>query len=225
MASTALIFDFLKTLSRHNDREWFKAHRDQYERALSAVYGITGELLSMVGEYDTESTVGLEPKDCVFRIYRDIRFSPDKSPYKQYFGIYIARGGKSSMRGGYYLHLQPGDRSFVAGGIWGAKGPLLHAIRRSIEDDHDVFSSIVEREDFRKDFRFPEEEKLRRVPTGFSKESPVAEYLKLKNFTPICSLDDKAVLSDDIIDRTAVLFRELQPLNDFLNYTYDQFNE
>ena len=98
MASTALIFDFLKTLSRHNDREWFKAHRDQYERALSAVYGITGELLSMVGEYDTESTVGLEPKDCVFRIYRDIRFSPDKSPYKQYFGIYIARGGKSSMR-------------------------------------------------------------------------------------------------------------------------------
>lgn len=92
MTPTSLIFDFLKDLSRHNDREWFKAHRERYDSALEAVYGIASQLIVSVGEYDPESTMGLVAKDCVFRIYRDIRFSLDKSPYKQYFGIYIARG-------------------------------------------------------------------------------------------------------------------------------------
>ena len=225
MTPTSLIFDFLKDLSRHNDREWFKAHRERYDSALEAVYGIASQLIVSVGEYDPESSMGLVAKDCVFRIYRDIRFSLDKSPYKQYFGIYIARGGKSSMRGGYYLHLQPGDHSFVAGGIWGARGAFLHAIRKSIDEEYDDFSAIVNEEGFRNAFSFPEDDKLKRVPLGFAKDSPATEFLKLKNFTPLSPLSDKDVLSKDFVERAETLFRKLSPLNEFLNYTYDQFNE
>src|SRR5690606_17164257 len=124
---------------------------------------------------------GRSPKDAIFRIFRDVRFSKDKTPYKKHFSAYFSRGGRKWPGAGYYLHLQPGE-SFIAAGIWEADGPLLKKIRQEIDYNFDELQSIVGTTAFRKQFGELKGDALIKVPAGYPADHPAAAYLKHKGF-------------------------------------------
>jgi uncharacterized protein (TIGR02453 family) len=123
----------------------------------------------------------VDVKECVFRIYRDIRFSTDKTPYKTHFGVYIASaGGRKSQRGGYYLHLDPAG-SFIAVGVWCPPPNILKALRQSVFDNIDELNEIRNEASFSTYFKtFFEEDKLKKVPAGFPRDFPDAELFKVE---------------------------------------------
>lgn len=139
---------FLKNLKKNNERDWFQANKKAFDAAQDNMTAFAGYLIGEIGKFD-EGVAGLDPKACVFRIYRDTRFSKDKSPYKTNLGAYIAPGGRKSMLPGYYFHLEPGA-SFVAGGKHIPDGPELLKIRNAIVDNTPAFLEIVEKKSFQK---------------------------------------------------------------------------
>lgn len=144
------VFDFLAQIAEHNDRDWFKSHRSLYDTATEAFNEIVEGLIARISEFEPE--VGrLSPHDCTYRIYRDVRFSNDKRPYKLHMGAYINSHGKKSMHGGYYIHFQPGN-CFAAGGCYCLDNKTLKAIRESIVDNLDEFRNIVEKKRIQKPF-------------------------------------------------------------------------
>ena len=135
------IINFLKELNENNDREWFAQNKSRYEKVKSKFEEISRLLISEISIFDNDIK-NVDVKDCVFRIYRDIRFSTDKTPYKTHFGVYIASaGGRKSQRGGYYLHLDPAG-SFIAVGVWCPPPNILKALRQSVCDNIDELNEI-----------------------------------------------------------------------------------
>ena len=139
---TSVVFRFLKELAANNNREWFNAHRDRYEAARQAFDDLLGTVINRLSVFDP-SVRGIEPKDCTYRIYRDTRFSEDKTPYKTHFGGYINAKGKKSNHCGYYIHVEP-DNCMLAGGSYCLPSPVLRAVRQAVYDNIDEFRSIVE---------------------------------------------------------------------------------
>ena len=158
----------------------------------------------------------LNPKDCIFRIYRDVRFSPNKDPYKTNFGAYMAKGGRKSIYAGYYFHLDA-ESSFISGGIYMAEPDVMKQIREDIDIYSDEFLAIVNEKRFKNTFSFFENEKLSRVPKGFDKDSPMAEYLKFKHITPYRDLSEKEICGDNLLNIALDTYKTLKPLNDFIN--------
>jgi uncharacterized protein (TIGR02453 family) len=135
------VLQFLRELEVNNNRAWFEENKKRYLAVKALHEAFVAELIHGVGLFDPE-VAGLEVKDTVFRIYRDVRFSPDKSPYKTHIGAYLARGGRKSPRGGYYVHLEPGH-SFFSGGIWCPEAPLLRALREDVFNSVEEFKAII----------------------------------------------------------------------------------
>lgn len=136
------ILQFLTELVANNNREWFAENKGKYELALNQFTEIVNTLIAQIGEFDA-SIRGMQAKDCIFRIYRDVRFSHDKSPYKNHFGAYIsANGGRKSERAGYYIHFEP-NASLLAGGLYCPTPPVLKAIRQSVFDNIEEYKEIV----------------------------------------------------------------------------------
>ena len=126
------ILDFLTELRQHNNRDWFNERKDRFYELRATFLNRVDELIRLISVFDEEIS-GLEAKNCVYRIYRDTRFSPDKTPYKTFFSAYIAsKGGKKSLRAGYYLHLEPGN-CLLGGGVWCPESKLLKELREHIE--------------------------------------------------------------------------------------------
>ena len=165
-----VIFQFLKELSANNNREWFNAHREQYENARNEFENLLTVIISRISLFD-ESIRGIEARDCTYRIYRDTRFSEDKTPYKNHFGGYINAKGKKSDHCGYYVHLQPGN-CLLAGGSYCPPSPLLKALRQAVYDNMDEFRGIVEDPAFKQYFPVVGENFLKTAPKGFSKDYP-----------------------------------------------------
>ena len=179
---------FLKTLEKNNNRDWFN-NKEIYLQAKEDVELFIESLIHEVAEFD-EEILKLDPKKAVFRIYRDIRFSKNKTPYKKHFGASLGmkKGQKTS---GYYLHIEP-RKSFLAGGIYSPDPSDLKKIRHEISASGEEFLAILENENFRNNFRgLSVEQKLQRVPAGFEKDHPMAEYLKLKSFTVSHPISDE----------------------------------
>jgi uncharacterized protein (TIGR02453 family) len=168
----------------------------------------------------TDPTIGsLKAKECMFRINRDIRFSKDKSPYKTNFGASINRGGKKSSFAGYYFHCEPGE-SFVGGGLWMPMPPELKKVRQEIDYCFDEFKKIIGSKKFKSiygDLSREEEMSLSKVPQGFEKDSPAADYIKMKSFIAMKSFSEKDMLSKDLIRQTITAFESLYPLIQFIN--------
>jgi uncharacterized protein (TIGR02453 family) len=170
-------------------------------------------LIGEIGKFDP-AVAGLDPKSCVFRIYRDIRFSKDKSPYKTNLGAYISPGGRKSMQPGYYIHVQPGQ-CFIAAGMPDAAELLK--IRSAINRNPKEFLGIVEKRSFRERFGELHGERLSRPPKGFSEDSPGIEYLKLKSFTVSNDYkDNKLIVSADFPKQVVKDFKAMFPLVDYL---------
>lgn len=216
------IINFLKELNENNNREWFAQNKSRYEKVKSKFEEISRLLISEISVFDNDIK-NVDVKDCVFRIYRDIRFSTDKTPYKTHFGVYIASaGGRKSQRGGYYLHLDPAG-CFIAVGVWSPPPNILKALRQSVCDNIDELNEIRNEASFSTYFKtFFEEDKLKNVPAGFPRDFPDAELLKLKHYMVEYKLDDKILNASDFVLQLAQIARAGYPLNKFLNYTVDE---
>jgi len=215
--------DFLVALKANNDRDWFNANKEWFQKSAEEFKEFTNSLILGINEFD-DFVGSIDPKDCIFRVYRDVRFSANKAPYKTNFGAYIARGGRKSPYAGYYLHLDT-DSSFASGGIYMAEPNVMKRIREDIDLYPDDFLAIVDSKKFKETFQFFDEEKLKRVPQGFDKDSPVAEYFKFKHITPYHSLSEKDITDKNLLKNTLAVFKEMKPLVDFLNRSIRGLNE
>ena len=218
----ALVFKFLKALSKNNDREWFKQNRSAYDEARAAFEEMVAELIVRLSSFDS-SVAHLSVKDCTYRIYRDIRFSSDKSPFKLHFGAYVNAHGKSnSQHGGYYLHLEPGN-SLVAGGAYCLEPKVLRAVRESIVDGIDEFRDIVEEPRFHELYPVIGESRLKTAPKGFPKDFPFMDYLRPKDYSVFSNIPDSLFDTTDWLDSIEEKFITLKPFLDFINYTVDDY--
>ena len=209
---------FLKDLAKKNDRSWFENHRSNYEDAKQDFENFIQSVIDRHSKKD-EDLKDLVAKKCTFRINRDIRFSKDKSPYKTNFGASMNRGGKKSIFAGYYFHCEPG-KSFVGGGLWMPMPPEMKKIRQEIDYCYDEFKELVSAKKFKsvyKELYAGEDIKLTKVPQGFEKDNPAAEYLKLKSWLAMKELSDEEITTRDLLKKTSEAFEALQPVIKFLN--------
>ena len=225
---------FLAELSVNNNKDWFDAHREWYQACRERFVAFSTEYIRRLAKMDPALAV-LQPKDCIWRINRDIRFSADKRPYKEWFGIFPAAGvpgqpktwGKKSMRGGYYVHIQPGQCMF-AGGIWDPGKELLAALRQEIEANYEEVEDIMASKKWKRYFGQDFDNywgTLKKVPAGFDPEFKHADWLKHKTYTFSVMLSDEEVCSPDFIDRIEDIAAAAKPMNDFLNYTFEEYGE
>lgn len=215
------VLNFLSELRKNNNKEWFDQNRDRYQECRKKVLFLTELIIHEVGHFDPE--VGAQnPKDCVFRIFRDVRFSVDKTPYKTNMGSFIVKGGKKSFCAGYYLHIEPGA-SFVGGGSYCPPADALKAMRTEIFDNPEEFKQLIFKESFRKVYPDLYDDKLKTAPKGFPKDFPDIDLLKYKSFAFGENLDDSVVTSDAFVGRVVASMKELYPVNRFLNIALDKW--
>lgn len=206
---------FLEKLKANNKREWFQANKSLYDDARGEFEQFIAVLIPVVREIDPDVDV-VSPKECLFRIFRDVRFSKDKSPYKTNFGAFIAKGGRKSPYAGYYVHIEPGA-SFVGGGAYMPESQYLKAIRTEIFENVDEYKAIVEGAEFRKFFGGMFGEKLKTAPKGFPKEFSDIDLLKNKHYAVAHRVEDDFWFSDTLVEDVAEMFRVQYVLNRFLN--------
>jgi uncharacterized protein (TIGR02453 family) len=206
--------DFLKDLDKSNNREWFNANKEKFVAANDNIIAIAGDLIGRIAKFDP-AVAGIEPGSCVFRIYRDVRFSKDKSPYKTNLGAFIAPGGKKAMMPGYYFHIQPGMFFAAAGKHMPDSGELLK-IRKAIEARSNEFRKVVEAKAFRGRFGDLDGDRLIKPPKGFPADHEAIEYLKLKSFTVSEQFTSTDALSADYPKMLAASFKSAFPLVTFL---------
>jgi uncharacterized protein (TIGR02453 family) len=208
------VLQFLKELSENNSREWFNDNRKRYEESRDKVIFLTDVLINEIGEFDS-GVRGLSAKNCVYRIFRDVRFSKDKLPYKTNFGSFICKGGRKSMNPGYYFHIEPGG-SFIGGGIYMPPAEQLKAIRNYMAEHAEEFEDIIDEPGFKKNFPEMYDDKLKTAPKGFPKDHEFIRLLRYKSFIFSKALKDEMVLSDKYVAKMVQSFNELQPVNSFL---------
>jgi len=212
--------NFLKKLKKNNTKEWFDVNRGTYELAKGNMKDVVAQLIDQLSVFDS-SVKGLEPKQCMFRINRDVRFSKNKSPYKTNIGAIINKGGKKSMVPGYYIHIEPGN-SFLAGGSWMPPAPELAAIRQEIDYNTAEFKKIISAKEFKNFFGgLSEEDKLKNAPKGYEKDHPEAELLKLKSYIVVHELKDTQLLDKNFVKNAAKIFKAMYPFEVFLRKAMD----
>jgi uncharacterized protein (TIGR02453 family) len=211
-----VILKFLKDLARHNDRDWFEKNKSRYHDAKQAFEEVVGALLKEVSKFDA-GLAGLDPRKLPFRIYRDVRFSKDKRPYKTNMGAGFSPNGRLIQEPGYYLHIEPGNKSFLAGGIYMPDAGNLSKIRQEIDYNPDALKKIMSDRKFRKLFGdFDEFDKLKTAPKGYPKDHAYIEWLKLKSFIVEMPLTDKQVTEKKFVSVVADGFKTIKPLNDYI---------
>ncbi|NTW55998.1 MAG: DUF2461 domain-containing protein [Chlorobiaceae bacterium] len=216
---TESTLSFLAGLKSSNDRNWFEQHRKEYQTAYADFFDMAAHLIASVSSFDHSIAMsGLDPKSCIMRINRDIRFSKDKSPYKTNFFVFINREGKKSPYGGYYFSLEPGA-SFGGAGIYMPEPPALDRVRREIDLHFGEWQSIVSEKKFVS--HFPDgvqpSGKLSRPPKGFDASRPALEYLKYKGYFTQRFFSDGEVVSSGFLDGLVDVFKASRPLVDFIN--------
>ena len=207
--------DFLTQLSENNNREWFALNKKHYESAKADFEKITERFIKEIGAFD-EDVRNLTPRDCIFRIFRDVRFAKDKLPYKTNFGASFNKSGKKVHNAGYYLHLDPAE-SFIGGGIYMPEPDTLKNIRQEIFYNFDEFEKIVTEKEFVKYYKTIDGSRLIQVPKGYDKDFKGIEYLKFKDYTAIYSFKPATLTEDELFDLGIKVFKALKPLNEFLN--------
>ena len=213
------IISFLRDLSQNNNREWFMANKARYTAVAERFNAIVDELIREIARYDT-SVTGLTAKDCTYRIYRDVRFSADKSPYKTHMGAFICRGGKKSGYSGYYFHIGTGGEGYpaahmLAAGDYCCDPKVLQVLREDIVGGGGDFDAIVQ--DARPTFDLDREGALKRNPKGFEQETQYTEYLRLKAFCLVHTPSNDFMYADGLAQRTAALFESSKPFLDYIN--------
>lgn len=205
--------DFLKELQENNNRQWFNENKDRYLQSLQNTIEFTDSLISEMSRYDRIETPS--GKKSLFRIYRDVRFSKDKSPYKSYWGGRMKRA-TPYRRGGYYFQIEPGN-SFAAGGFWRPDPSDLDLIRRHIAQDDTQLREVLADKMFKKIFRELEGEKVKTIPKGYTKDHPAADLLRFKQFIVYHRFTDKEILSQDFLKMIVEVYLTLHPFFDYMS--------
>ncbi len=211
-----LILKFLKDLARHNNRDWFEAHKDRYLQAKHGFEEVVEKVLAELVKFDSRLD-GLEPRKLPFRIYRDVRFSKDKRPYKVNMGAGFSPNGRLVQEPGYYLHLEPGNKSFVAGGMYQPDSTRLAAIRQEIDYNPGPLRKIFASRSFRKYFDdFDDWDRVKTAPKGYPKDHPDIDWLKNRSFTLSFALSDREVTDRRFVKTVAGICKAIKPVNDYL---------
>ncbi len=201
--------EFLKKIEQNNNKPWFTAHKKEFDQIYSEVK------LFFKNVYEQIALTDSIERFHVHRIYRDLRFSKDKTPYKTHFRLYLGRT-KPLLRGGYYLNIQPG-MSRVSGGFWKPESKDLLRIRKEIDADAQSFRQVLNDSKIREIFGELRGEELMGMPRGFDKDSPGAEYLRKKQFILTQSFTDDEVLSPGFMDEAVASFKALRPFFDYMS--------
>jgi len=214
------ILGFLKDLEANNTREWFNLNRERYDASRKKFLTFAEFLIHEIRKFDEEIPV-LNPKDCVFRIFRDVRFSNDKRPFKTNFGCFIARGGRNLGFAGYYFHMQPGE-CFLSGGIYMPPPGHLQAIRQEIFYHPQDFIQIIDKDDFKATFTLDYSDKLKKAPKGYPKEWEYLELIKNRSYAVGHPVREEELLASDFLVRALEIFKIIYPFNRYLNRAIDE---
>ena len=207
---------FLNDLKKNNNREWFNDNKPRYEEARTNFEEFIANLIMDIAKFDPPIG-GLNPKKSIFRIYRDARFSKDKTPYKINLGAHLSpHAGQLHDRAGYYIHLEP-NKSFLAGGAYLPPAPWLNAIRYEINRNSKELKKIINSKNFKNYFGELEGEKLKSAPRDYPKDHPEIELLKFKSYLAVHKVSNGEVLSDKFLQYSTKIFKLLHPFDNFLN--------
>ena len=223
------VISFLRELIANNHKEWFDVNRQYYKEAQNEFNRFIDGLIPEIRKFDP--TIGsITVKDCVYRIYRDVRFSNDKTPYKNHFGAYIAQGGRKSPLGGYYFHVEPTNAGYLnnsmwAGGIYCPDAPTLKAIRTDIYEHPEEYKAIIKNKEFAKTFTWFDGNMLTTIPKGFPKEFTDIELIKRRDYTYYRNIDEKTLMSDNLLEKSISVFKLMLPFNRFMNRAISYHNE
>ncbi|RLD58499.1 MAG: DUF2461 domain-containing protein [Bacteroidetes bacterium] len=211
------VLGFINELTENNNRDWFNTNKNRYQEALEIFRGFAGELLTGISKFDP--TVGnLEPKDTIFRIYKDVRFSKDKDPYKTHFGCWMAKGGRKSTDAGYYFHLESG-KSFMAAGVWMPPKEQLKLIRQEILYNPDSYLKLINTGVMNDQYeRGGKEDMLKKGPVGFPKDFIHMEELKYKHYIWSRSYSDAAIQHTGFASSVTEDYKGLYPVVSYLNH-------
>ncbi len=208
--------DFLRDLRVNNNKQWFDQNRKRYDTARDHFETLVAELIASFG--DIEDVTGTTPKECIFRLNRDIRFSPDKTPYKTHMSAVIGKGGRKSEGRSYYLHIQPDGGSLLAGGMFSPTPQQLEKMRSHLAEDAKDFKKIIQNADFIRYFGKVQGEALKTTPKGYPKDHPDIDLLRLKQYLAEHSLTDAQVVAPDLKDHILQAFKAMKP---FVTYIHE----
>ena len=207
---------FLKKLKINNNREWFDSNKTEYLASKEIFEVFVSELIKGINKFDKKVSLDLKPKDCTFRIYKDVRFSKDKTPYKNNMSASINPGGKKSNIPGYYFHLEP-EACFLAGGVYMPMPDVLKAIRQEIDYNPLPLINVLKSASFKKEFNgLDEEDKLKNPPKGFNKDHAHSEILKNRHFIVSQKFENKVILKKEGLIKTLDSFKAMYPFLDYL---------
>jgi uncharacterized protein (TIGR02453 family) len=210
------ILKFLKDLSKNNDRTWFEKNKPRYLDAKESFDDFIESLHKEILKFD-DDVAGLNPRKLAFRIYRDVRFSADKRPYKTNMGAGMSRNGKMEQEAGYYVHIEPG-KSFVAGGLYMPEPANLAKVRQEIDYNAAGLKKIFASKSYKKYFKdLDDYDKLKTAPKGYAKDHPEISLLQHKSFVTSHQFSDVEVKDKNFVKKAAEAFKAMKPLNDFLN--------
>ncbi|HTX88532.1 MAG TPA: DUF2461 domain-containing protein [Bacteroidales bacterium] len=211
----AVILSFLKELEKNNNREWFHAHKDLYDEARKEFELFVDSLIPGIAKFDA-SVKFIAAKDCIFRIFRDIRFSNDKTPYKTNFGAFISKGGRKSHGPGYYFHMQPGE-FFLSGGVWMPEAEVMKKIRQEIYYNIAEFKKILNNKSFKEYFSGIDDwDRQKLAPREYPKDFPDIGLLKNRSFTISHSMTEKTLARKDLAQYALKVYKAMYPYNQFL---------
>lgn len=209
-----LTLAFLRDLKAHNDREWFTANRERYDTARAAFEDVVDDVILAYNE--VEPVHGLQTKDCVYRIYRDVRFSGDKSPYKTAMSASIGPGGRKSQRLNLYVHIEP-EGCFVATGLYAPTPEQIKRVRAAIAEDARPLRAVLNAKDFKKHFGALSGERLKSAPRGYAADHPDADLLAYKQYLAIRNLPEDLVLGPKLVPQLIASAHALRPFCDYFN--------
>ena len=208
------VFEFLKLLNKNNNRDWFNAHKDRYLKEHENIIAFADALLMEMNKHDKiETATG---KKSLHRIYRDTRFGNDKTPYKSNFSGSLARATKAK-RGGYYFHIEPGNKSIIAGGFWAPDPKDLKRVRDEIAVDDKPLRKILKSKSFVNTFGAMDGEQVKTTPKGYDASSPGIDLLRYKQYLVYKTFTDKEVLSDNFLKMANETFKNMRPLFDYMS--------
>ncbi len=215
------VLEFLTELSVNNNKPWFDAHKGEYLAAKSRFESYAGQILAGIGEFDT-SVRNLSLKDCMYRIYRDLRFTTDKRPYKSYMSLFVVKGGKKSGNAGYYMHIQPSGESFLWAGLHEPQPAIVRSVREEISLDGHLFDEALAKAE---GFSIDRTDTLKRVPYEYPSDSPYAEWLKLKSFGMEFTMGTSFITSADFVECVVKRLATTQSFVELLNRSVDYARE
>lgn len=206
------VLQFLNELAANNNRQWFESNKLWYEECREKIIFITDVLINEIRKFDS-NVPALDARECMFRIFRDVRFSNDKRPYKTNFGSFISRGGRKSECPGYYFHIEPG-KSFAGGGVYMPSAGPLKALRDYLATNGHEFSEIIYDADFKRELPFMYDDQLKTTPKGFPKEHDFIGLLRYKSFAFSAPVKDEYLVNGNFLEHTVSAFRQVHRVNE-----------